>query len=133
MHAWLNEFNTSEEILSLVEKTEREISSDFSDISGEIVIGGNSTPTILKTASAIHRKHPNITFQSYNGDATDVTEQLNLEYFVTTKDLISDEPYNDVVFRPLKLELKIEYNLVWKHKNIFNNAAKVFLEEIKKS
>lgn len=57
----------------------------------------------------------------------------NLGYFVTTKDLISHEPYNDVVFRPLKPELKIEYNLVWKRKNIFNNAAKVFLEEIKKS
>lgn len=220
----------AEDILSLIEKTEREISSDFSDISGEIAIGGNSTPTILKTASAIHRKHPNVTFQFYNGDATDVTERLNhgnldfaillqpidtlkyeyvklpesslwgvlmkkdcrfadldmiskkellqmplilhrriglqqsiadwadtdidrlhitatynvvhgspatfvknnLGYFVTTKDMISDEPYSDVVFRPLKPELKIEYNLVWKRKNIFNNAAKVFLEGIKK-
>ena len=62
-----------------------------------------------------------------------MTERLNLGYFVTTKDLISHKPYNDVVFRPLKPELKIEYNLVWKRKNIFNNAAKVFLEEIKKS
>lgn len=219
----------AEDILSLVEKTEREISSDFSDISGEIVIGGAATQTILKTASAIHKRYPNVTFQFYNGDATDVTERLNhgnldfaillqpidtlkyeyiklpesslwgvlmkkdcqfadldmlskkellqmplilhrrmglqqsiadwantdvdrlhitatynvvhgspatfvknnLGYFVTTKDMISDGPYNDIVFRPLKPELKIEYNLVWKRKNIFNNAAKLFLEEIK--
>lgn len=75
----------AEDIVCLVEKTERELSSDSTDISSEIVIGGNVTQTIMKAASSMHAQYPNVTFQFYSGDATDVTEQLehgNLDFAI---------------------------------------------------
>ena len=220
----------AEDIVSLVEKTEREISSDFTDISGEIVIGGNATNTVLQTASSMQKRNPNVSFQFYSGDATDIIERLdhgnldfaillapiditkyeyitlpdtsiwgvlmkkdcefsNLDvitketllqmplilhrrpalqqiiadwaktdldklhvtatynvihgtpisfvkndmgYFLTTRDLFAPELDSSVVFKPLEPALKIQYNLVWKRKNIFSNAARVFLEDVKK-
>lgn len=80
----------------------------------------------------IDRLHITATYNVVHGSPATFVKN-NLGYFLMTKDLISEEPDSDVVFRPLKPELKIEYNLVWKRKNIFNNAAKVFLEEIKKN
>lgn len=43
----------AEDIVMLVEKTEQEIAADFKGVSGEIVIGGTATETILKAASAM--------------------------------------------------------------------------------
>lgn len=219
----------AEDIVSLVEKTEREISSDFTEISGEIIIGGNATQTILQTASSMQMQYPNVSFQFYSGDAIDVTERLdhgnldfaillqpidiskyeyitlldssmweilmkkespfselnvirkenllqmplivyrriglqqsiadwaetdmdhlhitatynvvhgspvsfvknNLGYFLTTRDLLSPELNNNVVFRPLEPKLEVQYNLVWKRRNIFSKAAGLFLENIR--
>ena len=67
----------AEDIVSLFEKTKQEISSDSANVSGCITIGGNTTNTILQTASVIHRKYPEVTFQFYSGDATDITERLD--------------------------------------------------------
>lgn len=75
----------AEEILSLVEKTERELSSDTSDISGKISIGGSIPQTLIKTASAVQKQYPGITFEFYSGDAIDITEKLdhgNLDFAV---------------------------------------------------
>lgn len=73
----------AEDIVSLVEKTRQEISSDFTDITGEIVIGGNATPTLLRAVSSMQNQYPNVVFQFYSGDASDVTERLehgNLDF-----------------------------------------------------
>lgn len=73
----------AEDIVSLVEKTRQEISSDFTDITGEIVIGGNATPTLLQAVSSMQKQYPNVVFQFYSGDASDVTERLehgNLDF-----------------------------------------------------
>ena len=73
----------AEDIVSLVEKTRQEISSDFTDITGEIVIGGNATPTLLLAVSSMQKQYPNVVFQFYSGDASDVTERLehgNLDF-----------------------------------------------------
>lgn len=219
----------AEDIVALVEKTEQEISSGFTDISGEIVIGGNVTPTILQAAADLQKRHPHVTFQFYCGDGTDITERLdhgNLDfaillqpidsikyeyitlpdhtkwgvlmkkdspfadreaigkeellqmplilhrriglqqsiadwagtdiehlhitatynvvhgspvpfvksgigYFVASRDLMAPELDSSVVFLPLKPEFNIQYNLVWKRKNIFGKAAGKFLESIK--
>ena len=67
----------AEDIVMLVEKTEREIASDFTEIAGRIVIGGNTPNTILQTAASLQKQYPNIQFQFYSGDATDITEHLN--------------------------------------------------------
>ena len=66
----------AEEIVSLLEKTEREIGSDLSNIEGEISIGGNPVKTILKTASNLVKKYNGVKFNFYSGDAEDVCERL---------------------------------------------------------
>lgn len=75
----------AEDILSLVEKTERELSSDSTNISGEVAIGGTLPPTLLRSAAALQSHYPDISFQFYSGDATDVTERLdhgNLDFAI---------------------------------------------------
>lgn len=67
----------AEDIVMLVEKTEREIASDFTEIAGRIVIGGNTPDTILQISASLQKQYPNIQFQFYSGDATDITEHLN--------------------------------------------------------
>ena len=75
----------ADEIISLVEKAEREITSGFGEISGELYIGGNISSTVLRTASTLRKKYPEIQFHFYSGDATDVMERLehgNLDFAV---------------------------------------------------
>lgn len=66
----------AEEILSLVEKTEYDLSSNNSQIGGEIIIGGNPTITVLNTAARLRSKYPDVHFQFYSSDAIDVLERL---------------------------------------------------------
>ena len=66
----------AEEILSLVKKTEDDLSSNNPQISGEIIIGGNPTMTVLNTASRLRSQYPNVHFQFYSSDAIDVLERL---------------------------------------------------------
>ena len=66
----------AEEIVSLLEKTEKEIGSNLSNIEGEISIGGNPAKTILKTASNLVKKYNGVKFNFYSGDAEDVCERL---------------------------------------------------------
>ncbi len=67
----------ADEILTLIEKTERELNADTMQISGEVSIGGNPTASVLNAAAAVHREYPDIQFQFYSSDATDVTERLD--------------------------------------------------------
>ena len=66
----------AEEIVALMEKTEKELSADTEQIIGEVAIGGNPTPAILKTAAQLRTKYPEISFQFYSSDAIDVLERL---------------------------------------------------------
>ena len=66
----------AEEILELVEKTEREISTETQEISGEISIGGMITDSVLDTATKISRINSRIKFNFYSADAVDVIERL---------------------------------------------------------
>ena len=67
----------AEEIIALVEKTEREIRIDTGNISGDISIGGSETETLLHAAASLRRENPNIRFHFYSSDATDVSERLD--------------------------------------------------------
>lgn len=67
----------ADEIISLLEKTEREISSGTSTVSGEVAIGGSPTKTVLQAATALREKHPDVQFYFYGSDASDVTERLD--------------------------------------------------------
>lgn len=67
----------ADEIVDLLEKTEREIRSDSVNISGEISIGGTTTKTVLQAASSLRSEHNDICFHFYSNDATEVTERLD--------------------------------------------------------
>lgn len=67
----------AEDILSLVEKTQRQLRSDMAEAAGEIAIGGHPTPSVLRAAAAVRREYPDIRFQFYSSDATDVMERLD--------------------------------------------------------
>ena len=66
----------AEEILSLVEKTEADLSSNNPQISGEVTVGGNPTMTVLNAASHLRSQYPDVHFQFYSSDAIDVLERL---------------------------------------------------------
>lgn len=70
----------AEEILSLYEKTQAEISVQPEEISGEVYIGGGesySVKTIAQAACEVQREYPSIRFNFFSGDAADVTEKLD--------------------------------------------------------
>jgi len=67
----------AEEILALVEKTEREISSDSEPVSGEVSIGGSHSEVVIRAVSRLYSRFPNIRFHFYSGDAVDVKEKLD--------------------------------------------------------
>lgn len=70
----------AEEIISLLEKTEREITSEQENIYGDISIGSGETEAmdvVLQAASALSRKYPEIHYHLFSGDATDVMERLD--------------------------------------------------------
>ena len=66
----------AEEIVTLMERTERELRADAASIVGEVAIGGTATTTILHAAAAIRSEQPDIRFQFYGSDAIDVLERL---------------------------------------------------------
>lgn len=67
----------AEEIVSLMEKTEHEISAGSANISGEISIGGAPTLKILQAAARFRKKYTDIRFHFYSSDANDVLERLD--------------------------------------------------------
>lgn len=67
----------AEEIVSLLERTEQEISSDSTALSGTIAIGGMPHERILRAAAELHGEHPELCFDFYSGDAIEVAERLD--------------------------------------------------------
>lgn len=220
----------AEEIVSLVEKTQNDISHDSEEISGNVYIGGGVNKTILSIAARLKQKCPGIQYHFYSGDANDVLERLNhgnldyavilepvdkikydcislpedsewgilmqagdeladkeyitrdilkniplivhqriglqqeiahwaqtdleslniaatynvvhgsalpyvksgLGYFLTTKDLLSDELPDDIYFKSLNPGFHVKYALAWKKHSVFGKPAGVFMEELRK-
>lgn len=70
----------AEEMLSLYEKTQAELSAPSENISGEIYIGGGesySVRTVAQAAYEVQKLYPAIGFNFFSGDASDVTEKLD--------------------------------------------------------
>ena len=70
----------AEEILELVDRTEREVISSAETVSGDIAIGAGETDgvrQIVRTAKDIQARHPGIRFHIVSGDAVDVRERLD--------------------------------------------------------
>ena len=70
----------AEEILKLVQKAETEIMLSDDNIAGDICIGAGETQIIrvfAKAAQALQKRHPNIHYQIFSGNAFYVMEQLD--------------------------------------------------------
>lgn len=70
----------AEEILELVQKAETEIMLSDDNVSGDIYIGAGETQIIrvfAKAAQALQKRHPNIHYHIFSGNAFYVMEQLD--------------------------------------------------------
>ncbi len=70
----------AEEIMDLVKKTETEIASTDSSISGDVYIGAGETEGVhflTKAARLLQQEHPDVRFHIASGDTTDVTDDLD--------------------------------------------------------
>lgn len=70
----------AEEIISLVTRTENEITASGGPVSGDIYIGSGETEGMRQIARAAHilqQKHPDIRFHIVSADASDVCDQLD--------------------------------------------------------
>ena len=70
----------AEEIVELLDKTEKELSNSDKQVSGEIYIGAGETDglrLIAKAAKELQEQYPQITYRIISGDAVDITERLD--------------------------------------------------------
>ena len=69
----------AEEVVSLVEQTEHELTDDVGKLSGPIRIGAGETQAmrfVLQTFADLHHNYPGITVELYTGNADAVAERL---------------------------------------------------------
>lgn len=70
----------AEEIVELCEKTESELQTPTTELSGNIVIGGGESYAVQLIAKAVKRmqeRHPHVQFHFYSSDTNDVMEKLD--------------------------------------------------------
>lgn len=67
----------AEEIITLFDKTQQELSSEEQMITGKIFIGGMINKSIITAAAALREQYPEVSFDFYSGDATDVMQRLD--------------------------------------------------------
>ena len=70
----------AEEIVELIDKTEKEISLSEDNVSGEIYIGAGETDgirIIAKAAKELQEEYPQINYHIASGDAVDILERLD--------------------------------------------------------
>ena len=70
----------AEEIVELLDKTEKELSNSDEQVSGEIYIGAGETDglrLIAKAAKELQEEYPQIAYRIISGDAVDITERLD--------------------------------------------------------
>ncbi len=126
----------AEEILSLVEKTEYDLSSNNPQISGEVAPIFHRRAGLQQLIShwadtAIENFNIAATYNVVNGSPVKFIRS-GLGFYLTTKDLLSSVLEPDVCFRPLNPPLEIHYALIWKRAAFLSKAAEMFLQEIHK-
>lgn len=86
----------AQEILALVEKTEKTFRSTDDELTGEIYIGGGETLAmriIARATHKLHKKNPHVVFHLFSGNAQDVMEKIdnglvNFGIFIEPVDLV---------------------------------------------
>lgn len=118
----------TEEIISLIEKTEKEIGSNLKNIEGEISFGGYPAPTVLKTAAQLREKHNGVKFNFYSGDAEYICEQLdhgNLDFAVLL------EPVDTTKYDYLPLPEESEWGILMKSGSEFAKKSYITKDDLK--
>lgn len=67
----------AKEIISLLERTEAELTSPDEILSGEIRIGGGPSDTVIRAAADFCSQHPAVRFHWVTGDAEEILERLD--------------------------------------------------------
>ena len=70
----------AEEIVSLADRTEREMLADDSQVEGDVWVGGGETRTmelVARTMTTIARDHPGVRVRLHSGNADDVIERVD--------------------------------------------------------
>lgn len=114
----------AEEIVTLLEKTEQEISADSSKISGVVAIGGNPSVSVLQKAATLRQVNPDIHFEFYSSDAIDVLERLDhgsLDFSVFL------EPIDTLKYEYISLPETSRWGLLMPKKSPL--ADKLFIEK----
>lgn len=99
----------ADEILTLCEKTEKEIALGSESIGGTISIGGAQSLAVAQTTSHIAQIYPDVNFKFYNGDAEMLMEKLE---HGTLDFAILIEPIDIVKFDHLPLKETDEWGLL---------------------
>ena len=131
----------AEEIVGLVNRTEKEITMTNDNISGDIYIGAGETEGIrhiIKAMSLMRKQYPNIHFHISSGDTQDVKEELDrgiIDFGVVFNEVDSTRydymriPYNEtmgvLMYRdmPLAKKDKITINDLIDEPVIISRAA----------
>jgi DNA-binding transcriptional LysR family regulator len=69
----------ADEIVSLADRTERELRSPVAEIEGDIWVGGGESRAmelVAQVATSLEREHPGIRLHIHSGNGTDVTERI---------------------------------------------------------
>lgn len=70
----------AQEIISLTQKAERELSKNQEELSGDIYIGGGESASmrlIMRVIASMQKMHPKIQFHLFSGNAQDVADKLD--------------------------------------------------------
>lgn len=73
-------YKRAEEIIDLYNKTESELNSPITDISGDVYIGGGESYVmglIAKAARSVQEQYPNVCFHLFSGDSGTISERLD--------------------------------------------------------
>lgn len=118
----------AEEIMELVEKTCKEISSDSKEVIGDIYLGGGTPESVLHAAAKLREMYPEVQFHFYSGDALDVSERLNhgtLDFAVML------EPVNNEKYDFLSLPECSRWGILAKKEDPFAEKKTVTKEDIR--
>lgn len=69
----------ADEIVSLADRTERELRSPASEVEGDVWVGGGESRAmelVAQVATRLEREHPGIRLHLHSGNGTDVTERI---------------------------------------------------------
>lgn len=122
----------AEEILSLVEKTERELSSDDEIINGDIAIGSGESEgmnLIMKLAAELSKEYSEIHYHLYSGDADEIMERLDkglLDFGILI------EPVNQTKYESMPLGVTDTWGILMKKDCHLVNKNSITPEDIVK-